>query len=75
MSFICVGWLAHRQQGHLETALPFSVPCEGREALFLHCSHRESNPGRCVAVHYTTAAPPQLHLSFVRWYIYFHSPH
>ena len=30
-----VGWLcltSHRQQGHLETAPPFIVPCEGREA-------------------------------------------
>ena len=27
------------------TAPPFTVPCEGREARFLHLSHRESNPG------------------------------
>ena len=30
-----VGWLcltSHRQRGHLETAPPFTVPCEGREA-------------------------------------------
>ena len=30
-----VGWLcltSHRQRGHLETAPPFIVPCEGREA-------------------------------------------
>ena len=30
-----VGWLcltSHREQGHLETAPPFAVPCEGREA-------------------------------------------
>ena len=30
-----VGWLCFtslRQQGHLETAPPFTVPCEGREA-------------------------------------------
>ena len=29
------GWLcltSHRQRGHLETAPPFTVPCEGREA-------------------------------------------
>ena len=38
---------------------PFSVPCEGREARFPH----ESNPDRCVAVHYTTAVPHQLHQS------------
>ena len=23
---------SHRQRGHLETAPPFTVPCEGREA-------------------------------------------
>ena len=30
-----VGWLSftsHRQRGHLETATPFPVPWEGREA-------------------------------------------
>ena len=30
-----VGWLcltSHRQRGHLETAPPFTVPCEGLEA-------------------------------------------
>ena len=25
---------------------PFTGPCKGREARFLHCPHRESNPGR-----------------------------
>ena len=37
--FELVGWLGgwlcltpHRQRGHLETAPPFTVPCEGREA-------------------------------------------
>ena len=33
---VLVGWLcltSHRQRGHLETAPPFTVPCEGREAL------------------------------------------
>ena len=31
----CLVWLcltSHRQRGHLETAPPFTVPCEGREA-------------------------------------------
>ena len=36
VSLCClVGWLcltSHRQRGHLETAPPFTVPCEGREA-------------------------------------------
>ena len=33
--WLLVGWLcftSHRQRGHLETAPPFTVPCEGREA-------------------------------------------
>ena len=34
--YVCwlVGWLcltSHRQRGHLETAPPFTVPCEGRK--------------------------------------------
>ena len=32
-----LGWLcftSHRQQGHLETAPPFTIPCDGREARF-----------------------------------------
>ena len=35
--FLLVGWLcltSHRQRGHLETAPPFTVPCEGREARY-----------------------------------------
>ena len=34
-----VAWLfltSHRQRGHLKTAHPFTVPCEGREARLLH---------------------------------------
>ena len=57
-----MGWLcftSHRQRGHLETAPPFSVPCEGREALLLHRSHRESNPGTLHGspLHYRSATP------------------
>ena len=42
------GWLcltSHRQGGHLEAAPPFTVPCGGREARFLHRPYWESNPG------------------------------
>ena len=60
-----VGWLcftSHRQRGHLETAPPFTVPCEGHEAQSLHRSHQESNPGPSrsspVHYHYATPAPP-----------------
>ena len=38
---IHVGWLcftSHRQRGHLETAPPFTVSCEGCGAQFLHHS-------------------------------------
>ena len=28
----CLCVTSHRHRGHLETALPFTVPCEGREA-------------------------------------------
>ena len=57
-----VGWLyftSHRQRGHLETAPPFTVPCEGREARFLNRSHRESNPGslRGSPLNYLCATP------------------
>ena len=34
-----VDWLcltSHRERGHLEKAPPFTVPCEGHEARFLH---------------------------------------
>ena len=37
-----IGWLyftSHRQQGHLERAPLFNVPCKGHETLFLHSSH------------------------------------
>ena len=67
-----VGWLclvSHQQRGHLETGPPFTVPCEGREARFLHRSDRESNPGpsRGSRLHYrcATPAPPSL-----EWTIY-----
>ena len=36
---------SHRQRGHLETAPPFTVPCGGCEARFLHRLNRETNPG------------------------------
>ena len=55
-------WLcftSNRQRGHLEKASLFTVPCEGREARFLHLSHRESNPGpsRGSPLHYRCATP------------------
>ena len=56
---LCLLFTSHRQRGHLETAPPFTVPCEGREARFLHHSHQESNPGssRGSSIHYRRAAP------------------
>ena len=61
-----LGWLcftSYRQRGHLETAPPFTAPCEGREARFLHRSHRKSNPGpsRGSPLHYRCASPASTH--------------
>ena len=58
-----VGWLcftSRRQRGHLETAPTFTLPCEGHEARFFTVPTENRTPGRCVAVHYTSAAPRQL---------------
>ena len=30
--FVCLCFTSPQQRGHLETAPPFTVPCEGREA-------------------------------------------
>ena len=30
--FVCLCFTSHQQRGHLETAPPFTVPCEGLEA-------------------------------------------
>ena len=32
MMFVCLCFTSLQQRGHLETAPPFTVPCEGREA-------------------------------------------
>ena len=48
IDMVLVGWLcltSHRQRGHLETAPSFTVPCEGREARYIHRSDRDLNPG------------------------------
>ena len=63
-----VGWLyftSHRRRGHLETAPPFTDPCEGREARFSHRSHRESNTGQSLGspLHYRCATPAPLNMS------------
>ena len=60
MKLQLVGWLcltSNRQQGHLETAPPFTVPCKGCEAWFLHRSHQELNPrpSRGSSLHYRCA--------------------
>ena len=60
--FKLVGWFcftSHQQQGHSETAPPFTVPCEGREARFLHRSYQESNPrtSRGSSLHYRCVTP------------------
>ena len=43
MQFDVCGWLcftSHLQRGHLETAPPFTAPCEGREARFSPTGNR-----------------------------------
>ena len=69
------GWLclaSHGQRGHLETAPPFTVPCEGREALFLHCSHQESNlgPSHGSPLHNRRATQAPMHLKKQLIYLY-----
>ena len=56
-----VGWLcltSHRQRGHLETAPPFTVPCEGRglsthvhEVFHETCNYRNSVGWLCLTSH------------------------
>ena len=57
----CLCFTPHRQRGHLERASPFTVPCEGSEPRFHTVPIVNRTPGRRLAVHYTTAAPHQLH--------------
>ena len=61
----CLCFTSHRQRGHIEMAPPFTVPCEGREARFLLCSHLESNPRppRGSPLHYRCATPAPLMMS------------
>ena len=55
-----VGWLcftSHRQQGHLETAPPFIVPCEGHEGHFLTVTTGNRTPSCGSPLHYRCASP------------------
>ena len=54
--FVCLCFTSLQHRGHLETAPPFTVPCEGHT---LPTGNR--TPGRRVAVHYAIAAPRKLH--------------
>ena len=67
-----VGWLcfkSHRRRGQLETAPPFTVPCEGREPRFLNRSHWESNSGlsRGSPLHYRSAQFWKMQQHFVSY--------
>ena len=69
MHFGLFFWLCltfHRQRGHLETAPPITIPCEGREGRFLYLPHRESNPEslRGSPLHNRCATLRQLHDTF-----------
>ena len=55
--YLCLCFTLLQQRGHLETAPPFTVPCEGRAV-----PTGNRTPGHRVAVHYATAAPRKLHI-------------
>ena len=80
---IYVGWLcftSHRQRGHLEMAPPFTVPCEGREARFLHRPPTGIEP-RTVAWqsitlplrHANSTANTYTHALYIYMYTYTHA--
>ena len=54
---LCLCFTSLQQRGHLETAPPFTVPCEGRKLGKYTIPTGNPTPGRRVAVHYSTAAP------------------
>ena len=67
-----VGWLCFMspwQRGNLEMAPTFTVPYGGREARFLHRSHRESNPwlscGSPLHYHCIKPAPQKIDVNAV----------
>ena len=62
-SWLCLA--SHRQQGYFGTTPPFTVPCEGHEAKFLHCSHWVLNPGlsRGRPLHNSCTTPAPLIIS------------
>ena len=49
--FVCLCFTSLQQRSHLETAPPFTVPCEGREARKIHRPNENRTPGRRVTVH------------------------
>ena len=64
MTITGTGWLcltSNRQRGHLETVPPFTVPCDER---FYTVPTENRTQGRGVGVHYTTAAPRQLYITY-----------
>ena len=61
-----VGWLcltSHRQRGHLETAPPFTVPCEEVKLDKYTVPTGNWTLGRHMAIHYVTAALRKPHYS------------
>ena len=61
-----VCWLcltSHRQRGHLETAPHLLSLAKDVKLGFYTVATGNRTLGRCMAVHYTTAAPRQLHLN------------
>ena len=66
--YMLVGWLvvySVQSTGRsFRAAPPFTVPCEGREGLFLHRPTGNRTQGCREAVHYTSAALRQLHTMY-----------
>ena len=58
----CLCLPSHRERAHLETAYPFTLPCKIVKLGFYTIPIGNRTIGHHVAVHYTTAAPRQLHI-------------
>ena len=70
IQFVCLCFTSDQHRGHLETTLPLTVPCEGREAGKYTVPTGNRTRGHCLAVHYATAAPRKLHYSMCNMVMY-----
>ena len=63
--FVSLCFTSLQQRGYLETAPPFTVPCEGMKLGKYTVPTGNQTQGRSVAVHYGTAAPCKLHIYYI----------